>query len=463
MVSLRRWWLASFALTGCTFVDLPLEGLGCSGAHPCPAGLQCDSQQVCRAHLETDAGVGDAGHADAGPADAGPVDAGLADAGAPDAGVPDAGPDLRCHLFDDEPPIRCATRVDYWLSPDAGPGADGLSPQTGWATLSGQALASGARVHFVPGDYATPGVIDGLGASGSRLCPVELMGPLDGGKAIVRVPTTLAVSNVWLHDLEIDVTAAQPSLKLPFLDGIRIERVRFHGNLGGASQRDVDSTGTTNLTIAGCEFSSTNSEMLVVSYGDLRFVGNTMVSVSGGQLSVPAGAVIEGNDISGVFYAPSVIAPQVVDGGLVVVRNVFHDITEAFTNPLVVVVGASEVRGNTFANVANGTAATAGRFRDNLVSGLDRGTTLSASEAQAGYNLFDSVTTPYASGTGQGDVMAAIIFEPGLTPPAGSAAIDGADPLREVAPGGGARADIGAVERGATFHSNRRYCMDGGY
>jgi hypothetical protein len=40
--------------------------------------------------------------------------------------------------------------------------------------------------------------------------------------------------------------------------------------------------------------------------------------------------------------------------------------------------------------------------------------------------------------------------------------VDASDPARAVPPGGGARADIGALERGATRLPDGRYCTDDG-
>jgi hypothetical protein len=462
--------LLALALGGCTLIDLPLEGLGCDDlSHHCPTGLRCDPvAKVCRAQLDADGG-GDAGgpdgggQSDAGSGDAGTVDAGQ-DAGALDAGPVDAGPELACHLFDAVPAVRCTSRTDYYLSPTGGAPQDGLSPATAWTALTGHTLAAGARIHLEPGDYFTDaGLLSGLSLDGTTLCPIEVLGPVDGGQAIVHVPTLLGVSYVWLHDFEIDAVGNAPAIKLPFLDGIRLERLRFHGTLGG-SARDVDAVGCQGLVITGCEFSSPVSQVITISFGDLQFLGNRVTSVSGGQLQVPPNTLVEGNDVTGSFFAPAVIAiSSPGDAGLVVRRNVFRDIADRFNNPLTVAPAAIEVTGNTFFNITNGTATDAGVFRDNVVVGLVRGTTLSASAAQAGYNLFDTVTMPYASGTGAGDVMAPFPFEAGFVPAAGSAAIDAADPARPVPPGGGARADIGAIERDAGFDSNRRYCMDGGY
>lgn len=152
------------------------------------------------------------------------------------------------------------------------------------------------------------------------------------------------------------------------------------------------------------------------------------------------------------------------DPSAVVERNLFHDIIcPGGCTPHVVVMNAGIVRGNTFVSIDGAIAADRGVFRDNIVSGLAGGSGLSAAGAEGGYNLFADVPKPYASGGVDGtDRGGPIALDADFVPTAASPALDASDPARPVPPGGGARADIGALERGATKLGDGRYCTDDG-
>ncbi|MFO0598438.1 MAG: right-handed parallel beta-helix repeat-containing protein [Myxococcaceae bacterium] len=426
-----------FALTlasACT-VDVSLEGKACASAPPlCLAGYDCIDGQCVRG---------------------GPTGGGNTTGGG-------GGTVPTCHLFDAEPTSRCGTRTERYLAPTGSDTASGLTPAEAWATLNNKSLPGGARVHLEAGDYTTANVLDTVTVTGGgAVCPLEITGPLDGGVAKLKTSTTLHSSNVWVHDLTLAPADTTAAINVPFMSDVRLERLQFRAAYTGGFPRDVESTGTDQLTITGCTFASTGGEALNINFGSATITGNVIVG-AGGQLAIPAGAFFAGNDVSGDWNGPTIVFRSNGDGGLTIVRNVFHDLNTS-SGPLAVTDDAELVEGNTFFNIA-GTAAKTGVFRDNLLVGVTRGSALSAANASADFNLFDTVATPYASGQGANDLMATATFEPGtFVPAANSPAIDRADPNRPVPLGGGLRADIGAFERDAGIDANRRVCLDGGY
>jgi hypothetical protein len=140
-------------------------------------------------------------------------------------------------------------------------------------------------------------------------------------------------------------------------------------------------------------------------------------------------------------------------------RNVVHDAKGG-----VAVDGAGHVLHNTFVNLGSGAAASTGEFRGNIVSiagiGLDGG----APEG-GGYNVFNAVTPYLGGGAGATDVQGLPKLDADDTPQGDSPALDAADPDDPVPAGGGVRADIGAIERGAIRLPDGRYCVasDAGY
>jgi hypothetical protein len=147
-----------------------------------------------------------------------------------------------------------------------------------------------------------------------------------------------------------------------------------------------------------------------------------------------------------------------------VVRNFFSYMTDPYVN------GAAEVLSNTFANLGGSVGAVrkngALTFRNNIVVNAYVGVAIPVSgdtgPLDAAYNLFDGVNFPYLPGTlAPTDVIGPALLQSDGTPAANSAAIDAADPALPVPPDGGARADIGAIERGATKIDDGRYCLPG--
>jgi hypothetical protein len=199
--------------------------------------------------------------------------------------------------------------------------------------------------------------------------------------------------------------------------------------------------------VSGCDFSGTKAPALFAGDqgSNLTITGNHFVTDASGptvQIESTAGATVTRNDFSGALDTAVV---QFVNGGTgVVQRNYFHDLPAP---GLVAVMGATQVQSNTFVRLgSNSTAASCGDFQDNIVSHVTHA--IGCATGARGYNLFDQVTDVPPAATG--DVSAAPQLDDAGVPLATSPAVDHADPALPVPDGGGARADIGAFERGAS-------------
>ena len=480
---------------GCTMLNLSFDGRACDEAHPCPGALQCDPiEAVCRAtvaHIDGGAGGGVA-NVGGGSVGGGSVGGGNGGGGvgggnlgggnvgggsAVDAGTPCTSPqqcgtgfvcnpftarcasDALCHAFDDELPINCPRR-DLYLAANGSQSNDGLSPTTPWQSLANHQLQQGDRVHLAAGDYlqvAITTMVDGL-----RTCPIEISGPslmLDAGVAVLHTTASIGGDGWWLHDLQFQMSGDISSVKGAFSTDVRLERLRFRTVYPSPSfTRDVDLNAMNNLVMSSCDFGSTGGEVFISSDTDGAVLrGNRFVAVRGGRVQLHGtNNLITQNEFSGAWYEP--VVQNNGGGSLTVERNVFHDIG----GPDTVVFGATLVRSNTFLNIDGAVASNAGVFRDNIVSHLQGGSNVTSGAADAGYNLFDAVPTPYQSSSmGVSDLFVVPQLSPDFIPNPQSAALDAAEPSLAVPPGGGTRADIGARERGATRTADHRYCVEG--
>jgi hypothetical protein len=171
------------------------------------------------------------------------------------------------------------------------------------------------------------------------------------------------------------------------------------------------------------------------------------------QIESRRGGVVVGNDFSGRMpYGAVEFTDSNNDAGIVR-RNRFHDLS---ATDAIVVRQAALVTHNTFERIA-GTAASCGAFQNNLLQAVNVG--LACGSSPRGFNLFDEVSTPLAQGPlAPTDLrVRAELESDGRLKPI-SPAIDAADPSSPVPRGGGARADIGAFERGAKARQNTLTC-----
>jgi hypothetical protein len=413
---------------GCRCLSLNFVGMACDDRHPCPGNLRCEGGECSE-------GGGDAG---------------------------------TCPL-DVDPAVSQCAGVTWYLSPSGDAGADGLSPDSPLVTLDQlTALAKGDRVVLLPGVYQRSMT---LTRSGTAACPILISGPEDGG-AVLEAKLSLEARSIVLRGLEFaghgtdDVWIIRSS-------HIIFDKVRFHSRAPNQSPRNINSGCCAECAVLDSTFESTAGISAVLVQGTecpgFVFRGNHVVLDDGVDLGFStAGGVIEGNEFTGHFNSDVIAFSNQAAG--VVRRNVFHDI-EAGNPDKRLIRGAALVESNTFSEI-NGNQVPlvlTERFSNNLVTYATPTVGLPMGDG-GGYNLFDpSVTKPWTDSTPSQlvsgtDRVAAVTFESQTSfgPAAQSQAIDSADPSLPVPPGGGPRADVGALERGATM-AHGRYCMlDGG-
>jgi len=192
------------------------------------------------------------------------------------------------------------------------------------------------------------------------------------------------------------------------------------------------------------------SALQVWASEDVLVLGNRVV----GELVTAAfltrsntvNASVVGNTFSGCAAA-TFDAP-----GGTFARNLVSDVSGG-----TMVIGAERVVHNTFLRLGNGVATRGARvFSGNIVS--IAGTAREATQG-GGFNLFNTVSPSEDGGAFSTDLIALPKLDPSGLPLADSPAIDAADPSDAVPPGGGARADIGAFERGSERLPDGRYCL----
>ena len=364
--------------------------------------------------------------------------------------------------------------MTWYLSPTGDAGADGLSAGSPRAALDElTSLAKGDRVVLLPGAYQRSMA---LTRSGTAACPILIAGPEDGG-VVLEGQLEIGARYTVLRELEfsgqrVDDVWINGSAHVTF------DRVRFRSRPPGpnAFPRNINSGCCVDCAVVDSTFESAEGVSVVlvqggVDCGGFVFRGNRVLLDYGIDLafSVP-NARVEGNEFTGRFHSDVVSFFNGGEGTGVVRRNVFHDLEARYPDKQLI-RGAALVESNTFSEINGATVplVSTGRFRDNLVTAASPMVALSM-PGGGDYNIFDpSVTKPWAdssaghlvSGT---DRASLVEFESpsSFVPAAQSAAIDSADPALPVPPGGGARADVGALERGASW-SHGRYCiLDGG-
>lgn len=409
---------------GCTLSAIDLAGKACDAEHVCPSPLRCEQNLCVRAPVDT-----------------------------------------ACHRFDAEQTFTCPRR-DLYVSPTGDNASDGLAPERAWASIEGPRLAPGDRVHLLPGRYPGPLLTGDRLTPGTVTCPIEIFGPdirAGGALAELTQPIALESASIWLHDLKFSAENTRGVLSANFAGHIRFERLIMRNRYDPASsERDINAVDAPFLEVLSCDFDSEHSEVMNIGGADDALVrGNRFVGRPAAHLELGSRVRVLENVFTGAWGTP---IQGRSDPSAIVERNIFHDIIcPGGCTPHVVVMNAGVVRGNTFISIDGAIAADRGIFRDNIVSGLAGGSGLSAALAQGGYNLFANVAKPYASGEVDGtDRGGAIALDADFVPTETSPALDASDPSRPVPPGGGSRADIGALERGAIKLGDGRYCTDDG-
>jgi hypothetical protein len=414
-VSARLAIVSCAALSACAPARVPVEGKRCSADHACPI----DQGLVCN----------------------------------PFTGL--CAKDARCP-YERAPSIdpSCTGR-DLYLAPDGDDARTGLSPAEARRTPPG--LSRGDRIHLAPGRYGDAFTLSG---NGEASCPFSLEGAPEFASVLEKA-LSVAGSHWRVKRIAVEARSARVALTLSPSGtfDLMVEEVRFSGTgleiPRASGLAHIDLTRCVGCGIIASEFDAELPIRTLVGTGvdDLVFRGNTL---RGTRTSFPVidftgrGPTIEALDIAsgGIRIAPR------LNG--IVRRSVFHDLLPG----TVAIDGASRVESNTFARVPGASlAATAGDvFANNIVSEMARGYGGSA-PAGGGFNLFDQVQRPYADGSPAGtDVVADPALDMSFVPTSTSAAIDAADPRLPVPLGGGPRADIGALERGAAHRDDGTYC-----
>ncbi len=444
----RRWLFLCTTWAFACSINVASDGKRCAATEPrCLPSYSCVDDVCVR-----NGSVGDAG--------GGTVIDGGADAGAEDAGCP----------LEVDPAATLCPRDVYYLDPNGNDSADGRTPGTARKTITtAQGLNAGDEIRLAAGTWAAPPVFPQL--PGVRDCPILISGAPDGGTiftgqfnprtsyTVIR-DVTFAVQNRDAVNLDANVLRlvfdrcrfASPS---PTMTVFPTELVLGRGNT------------CTSCLVRNCTFESGNGLGLAdVDGPGFEFRGNRVRFVRGDGMVIDGNdARIEGNDFSGAFNRDNHL--RFGTSAALVAFNVFHDIAIVFPDKPLLSGAAVRVSRNTFARISNNQVSLMSpqRFDDNLVTETNNVLALGA-PASGDFNVFDpTVLRPYLDGGVQGtDRIAPVDFDPGtFVPRSGSAAIDSADPTLPVPPGGGSRADVGALERGASMLSDGRYCLaDGG-
>lgn len=356
------------------------------------------------------------------------------------------------------PAPRCGNDRDLYLA------ADGLDTNPGtsalpWKTLGATALLPGDRVHLAAGRYALPFLLEGEGRPD---CPIVFSGAPDGGSIVRLAPgQSLRVngSSWWVTELRIEGggVANEAPVQVSRSNGGRLADVRLRQlavHLLDTATAHVLIERCTGCIVEGGAFTSEPAAPVSTS---LQAWNSSGLFVLGNRFETPSvlaaietrsgstGVTVVGNR----FRASAAVNFDGADG--VFARNVVSDVAGG-----TIVSGAREVSHNTFLRLGAGTAARGGRFSGNLVSLAGVGRT--AVEG-GGYNLFNAAEPSVDGGRDPNDLVALPLVDAEGTLLDGSPAIDAANPSDPVPPGGGARADIGAFERGALRLPDGRYCL----
>jgi hypothetical protein len=358
----------------------------------------------------------------------------------------------------------CGDNRDFYVDSAGNDANSGLSPTSAKAKTDTLALLPGDRVHFT-GNF-TQGM--SLDANGSASCPITFSGPAtfttDQDHAFYVSGSFLRFSAL---DFEGNSTNAGGSSLYLIADtasntmsDVLLDQLTFHSAVQQTSHVYVQQC-------IRCTFmrSKFTGEGLVDNAIETWASEQTAVLNSTFTAKIYDSALnfrdhdslASGNEFAG-GKAVTYLNPDTATGN-VFERNVVHDMTDGTA-----VSGANAVRHNTFVNLGTASAADMGVFKSNIVSlagvGLDAGVV-----AGDGYNLFNASGAYLGSGPGMTDLAALPkLDQTTYAPLDGSPVIDAADPDDPVPAGGGTRADIGAIERGAVRLASGGYCvpLDGG-
>lgn len=422
--------VASLALVGCFNFSADLET--CARINRC----QFDDGGELDGGEAVDSGVLDGGGLDGGPLDGGGADAGAA-----------------CSARATIDFGACGFHREYFLAPNGSDLASGLDEAHPRATTTGLVLGQGDRVHFAAGTYTTDaGLV--LKGSGISTCPLVFEGAPDGGTFFVGKAVALIGASARLYRATIIATSGS-ALGVKGTDMVVASTVvvgqSYEYNLiavsgcqqcamlnsvifvdGGSYNSLLETWETTNLVVRGNHF-FTPSHYTQAVYGNASVVD----------------ASVEWNEFEGPGHV------EVGGTNNLFARNLVHGSRSA-----VVVTFNGTVSQNTFSDLGlSSTAAAANNFSNNIVETALVGF---VGDGGVGYNLFNAVPTPYAGrALASTDSLGPAKLGAGWSLGDGSAAIDAADPTLPVPPGGGGRADIGAIERGAVKQEDGRYCLPG--
>ncbi len=448
----------------CALHTLDYSGLACDDGHACPAGYVCASGACQRSA----AGGGQAGGGTGGGAlggGAGGGSGGGSGGGGVDAGCP----------TDVDPAANACSGTTWYLSPTGSDSADGKSPAAARLTLSGLTVQRGDTVSLLGGTY-TQVPSFAVAMSGTASCPLLITGEADGGTVLQKTLSFNGAYFVFRH--LVFSPQNEDAVTTDNANHVTFQFVTFRARLPGSSSYPRDlyfpNSSCSDCVVRESLFDSADGVAVLASdsaTARLSFFGNVVHMQNGAGFSFTGPALVEANDFSGTFDSNNGYLGFGNSGDARVLRNVFHDITDYYPNK-VLLSRPTRVGSNTFARISGNDSVAlvvgAGRFDDNLVTVAQW--VVNAKQPDAGdYNVFDpSVLRPYSDFDGGAlngtDRIAAVDFDPnGYVPAAGSAAIDSADPSLDVPPGGGARADVGAFERGAQRLADGLYCLpDGG-
>jgi hypothetical protein len=346
-----------------------------------------------------------------------------------------------------------------WTGSDSNPGTSASAPR---ASLDGVSLLPGDRVHFTgtfQGGFETYD-------NGTAGCPITFDGDatfvVDGGNGVRLGGSNVRFSGFHFEEFNSGDPYISGGLVIVPAGSEPASDVLVE-NLTVDTDDDMRSAvylqGCVRCTIRGSAFTGTGGKNNVVSVwasDETQLLNNKVSTGSYGpafDLREDTHSLIAGNELIGVQAAAYEQGDQAT--GNIFRRNLVHDVSGG-----VIVDGASLVLHNTFVNLGDATVSTMGVFRGNIVSlagiGLDAG-----APGSGGYNLFDAASA-YASGPpGSTDLTGPPKLDPTTYAPLpGSPVIDAADPNDPVPFGGGARADIGAIEAGAVTLPGGGVCED---
>ncbi|MFZ5446815.1 MAG: hypothetical protein ACOZQL_42910 [Myxococcota bacterium] len=421
------WLLALVVLLSSCTVSVPLDGKRCASTEPrCVTGYAC-VDEVC---VRLDGG--------------------------------DAGPDAGCPSYAD-PAARdpeCRTTV-WYLAVDGGDSADGRTPSSPRRTLP-PGVGPGDEVVLLAGEYLTP---PSLELSGTVSCPILIRGDADGG-TVIRGTLRVVGSFAVFRDLVFRVANAASVEVTGDSRQLVFQRDTFAPGLSttGFSNAVDFVAPCADCTVRESVFQMPASGRVSIAHArGPNFVlrGNRIAcDIGAGLWLAGPNALVEGNRFTGRYDAEFVRFLE--DGGRFEFNEV--ELRAGYPDKVFITGETARVRRNTFtfSEASDAAVADVEVFEDNLVSGGIAAAVL-REHSLGRFNLVDGAVAwwLFAEDGGAPDpsnLRGPIALVDGV-PTASSLALDSADPSLPVPPGGGARADIGARERGAALLPDGRYCL----